>query len=166
MARRLYVAPHFIATRKHGQWSADACLQTTTGMQSIGSCKVVYGADVETLVFDWGTIRILGEPALTGGTTMTFAEVEVLPGTGHERHKHDDADEVIYVIEGEALQMLDDLPPVPVGPGASIFVPRGTFHGTQNTGQNVLRLVVVYAPAGEEKVLRALPGVRLKPAIR
>ena len=124
---------------------------------------IAYGPDVETLVFDWGTIRILQEPALTGGATMTFAEVEVLPGTGHARHKHDEADEVIYVIEGEALQMLDDAPPVPVRAGAGIYVPRGVYHGTRNTGPGVLRLVVVYAPAGEENLLRALPDVRIDP---
>ena len=132
-------------------------------MTTIGRCKIVYRLEVETLVFDWGTIRFLGEPALTGGETMTFAEVNVLPGTGHERHKHDDADEIIYVIRGEALQMLDDQPPVKVRAGASIYVPRGVFHSTNNTGADVLRLIVVYAPAGEESLLRSLPGVSRYP---
>ncbi len=135
-------------------------------MQQIGCCQIAYAPDAETLIFDWGTIKILSEPAFAGGSTMTFAEVAVYPGTGHARHKHDNADEIIYVLEGEALQMLDDKPSVPVRAGASIYVPRGTFHGTQNTGSGVLRLVVVYAPAGEEKILRALPGVHIKPAER
>ena len=92
---------------------------------------------------------------------MTFGEVTVAPGTGHSRHNHPHADEIIYVIEGEALQMLDDEPPVTIRAGACIHVPRGVFHGTQNTGQEVLRLIVIYAPAGEEAVLRALPDVEL-----
>ena len=133
-------------------------------MQQVGNCHVVYGPSVDELVFDWGTIRILSEPARAGGETMTFAEVTVLPGTGHERHKHDDADEVIYVIEGTAMQMLDDEAPVEVRTGASIYVPKGTWHGTVNTGDAPLRLIVVYAPAGEEKVLRGLPGVQIRPS--
>ena len=133
-------------------------------MIEVGACQVAYGIDAERLVFEWGTIRILSEPGFAGGDTMTFAEVFVHPGMGHDRHKHDDADEVIYVIDGEAQQMLDDKPPVVVRKGASIYVPRGVYHGTVNTGDTLLRLIVVYAPAGEEKILRALPGVRIQPA--
>jgi len=132
----------------------------------VGSCHIVYASDAESLVFDWGTIRILSEPAFAGGGTMTFAEVTVRPGMGHARHKHGHADEVIYVIEGEALQMLEDKPPVVVRTGASIYVPRGVFHGTKNVGSGTLKLIVVYAPAGEEQILRALPGVRIEPAGR
>ncbi len=132
-------------------------------MQTVGSCKVVYSSEVETLTFDWGFIKILAEPVLTGGSTMTFAEVEVQPGTGHGRHKHDGSDEIIYVVQGTALQMLDDKPPVIVRQGASIYIPRGIYHGTQNTSDEVLRLLVIYAPAGEEQVLRALPDVTILP---
>ena len=130
-------------------------------MRKIGRCVVVHAADVQTLAFPWGDIRILSEPSLTGGTTMTFGEVTVAPGTGHERHNHPEADEIIYVLEGEALQMLDDEAPVPIGPGACIHVPRGVYHSTLNTGPAPLRLIVIYAPAGEEEVLRSLPDVTL-----
>ena len=132
-------------------------------METIGSCRIVYGQDVETLLFDWGEIRLLCEPAITGGRTMTFGSVIVNPGTGHARHKHDGADEVIFVIEGKAEQMLDDRRPAPIRAGASVYIPRGVFHSTRNTGSEPLRLIVVYAPAGEEDVLRALPDVILRP---
>ena len=130
-------------------------------MEAIGSCTIIYDTDVPTLAFPWGQIHLLCEPLLTGGQTMTFGTVRVEPGTGHSRHNHPNADEIIYVIEGEALQMLDDQPPVPIRPGACIYIPRGVYHSTQNTGKDVLHLIVIYAPAGEEQVLRALPEVTL-----
>ena len=132
-------------------------------MEKIGSCTVVYGDDVETLAFDWGNIKLLSEPDVTGGQTMTFGMVVVAPGKGHTRHNHPNADEVIFVISGQADQMLDDEPPIPIGPGASVYIPRGVYHSTLNTGWEPLRLIVVYAPAGEEEVLRALPDVTLVP---
>ncbi len=132
-------------------------------MEKIGSCTIAYGNDVETLSFDWGNIKLLSEPAVTGGQTMTFGMVVVEPGKGHARHNHPNADEVIFVISGEADQMLDDQPPVPIRPGASVYIPRGVYHSTLNTGWEPLRLIVVYAPAGEEEVLRALPEVTLVP---
>ena len=132
-------------------------------MEKIGSCTIAYGHDVETLAFDWGNIKLLSEPDVTGGQTMTFGMVVVAPGKGHARHNHPNADEVIFVISGEAEQMLDDEPPVMIRPGASVYIPRGVYHSTLNTGWEPLRLIVVYAPAGEENVLRALPDVTLLP---
>jgi len=132
-------------------------------MQRIGSCTVVYGDDVETLSFDWGNIKILSEPKLTGGQTFTFGVVILAPGQGHTRHNHPNADEVIFVISGEGMQMLDDEEPVLVRPGASIYIPRGVYHSTINTSWEPMRLIVVYAPAGEEDVLRNLPEATILP---
>ena len=60
--------------------------------------------------------------------------------------------------------MLDDQPPVPVGPGASVYIPRGDYHGTLNTGWQPLRFLVIYAPGGVEQTLRTLPDVTILPA--
>jgi oxalate decarboxylase/phosphoglucose isomerase-like protein (cupin superfamily) len=133
-------------------------------MQKIGRCFVTHGKDVETLSFDWGNVKILSCPDTAGGETMTFGQVVLQPGKGHERHYHEDADEILFFISGEGAQMLDDEDPVPVGPGASVYVPKGVYHSTMNTGWEPLRFVVVYAPAGTEHVLRGLPDVTILPA--
>jgi oxalate decarboxylase/phosphoglucose isomerase-like protein (cupin superfamily) len=133
-------------------------------MQKIGSCHIVYGNDVETLAFDWGNVKLLSSPDVAGAPTMTFGMVVLEPGKGHSRHNHPDADEILFIISCEGEQMLDDRAPVPIRPGASIHVPRGVYHSTLNTGWEPLRFVVVYAPAGTEKVLRTLPDVRIVPA--
>lgn len=133
-------------------------------MQKIGTGYVVYGHDVETLSFDWGNVKLLSTPAVAGGDTMTFGMVVLEPGKGHSRHNHPDADEILFIISGEGEQMLDDHEAVRIRPGASIYVPRGVYHSTLNTGWEPLRFVVVYAPAGTEKVLRELPDVTIVPA--
>jgi len=133
-------------------------------MRKIGSCYVTRGDDVETLAFDWGDVKILSCPDTGGGASMTFGQVVLQPGKGHERHNHPDADEILFFLSGEGDQMLDDEEPVAVGPGDSVYVPRGVFHATMNTGWEPLRFVVIYAPAGTEHVLRGLEGVRIVPA--
>jgi oxalate decarboxylase/phosphoglucose isomerase-like protein (cupin superfamily) len=133
-------------------------------MEKIGSCHIVYGHDVETLSFDWGNVKLLSSPSAAGGQTMTFGMVVLQPGKGHSRHNHPDADEILFIISGEGEQMLDDRPAVNIRPGAMIYIPRGVFHSTLNTGWEPLRFAVVYAPAGTEKVLRELPDVRVVPA--
>jgi oxalate decarboxylase/phosphoglucose isomerase-like protein (cupin superfamily) len=132
-------------------------------MQHVGAGYVTMEADVETIVFDWGTARFLSEPAVTGAQRHSFGVTEVLPGGGHERHNHPGAEEIIYVLSGEGEQMIDDQPPVKVGPGSCIFIPDSIYHSTLNTGSTPLRLVIVYSPTGPERVLREIPGSRVLP---
>ncbi|MBL8130561.1 MAG: cupin domain-containing protein [Anaerolineae bacterium] len=121
-------------------------------------------ADVETLVFDWGVVRMLSEEKVTGSKSVSFGHVLLNPGKGHERHNHPDADEIIYFIKGEGMQMLDDGEPVHCTGGECCWIPRGVYHSTINSGGGVLELVVAYMPAGAEQILRTLPGVRIVPA--
>lgn len=132
-------------------------------MQKLGAGTVTNDTDVETLAFDWGNIRILSEPSVTGAQRHSFGVTEVLPGGGHARHNHPGAEEIIYVLSGAGEQMVDDQPPVPIGPGACVFIPDGVYHATQNTGGEPMRLIIVYAPAGPEQLLRDIPGCRVLP---
>ena len=132
-------------------------------MAQVGAGSIVYGADVETLVFDWGKVKILSEPAVTGAQRMSFGMVVLEPGKGHERHNHPGAEEIIFVMSGEGEQMIDDQPPVKVRAGACIYIPDDVYHSTINTGSEPLRLIIVYAPAGPERVLREIPGCRVVP---
>ena len=104
-------------------------------MEKIGKCTVTKPESVQTLTFPWGDICLLSEPKTSGANALTFASVEVQPGTGHERHNHPNADEIIYVVEGEATQMLDDRKPIKITPGTCIFVPRGIYPWNREHGK-------------------------------
>jgi oxalate decarboxylase/phosphoglucose isomerase-like protein (cupin superfamily) len=133
-------------------------------MQKFNDCTITYNEDVDSLMFDWGTIHSLSDAHVTGSKSISFCSVAVEPGKGHSRHNHPDADEIIYVISGEGIQMLDDHDPVAVKPGACIWVPKGIYHSTLNTGAGTLQLVVAYIPAGSEQLLRTMEGVKIIPA--
>ncbi|NDJ60447.1 MAG: cupin domain-containing protein [Chloroflexi bacterium] len=133
-------------------------------MQKFNDCYITYNNDVDTLSFDWGKIRMLSEERVTGATSFSFGHVTLEPGKGHVRHNHPTADEVIYVVSGEGQQMLDDQAPVTVTAGACIWIPKGIYHSTINSGTAPMVLVVVYAPAGAEAVLREDPSVQIIPA--
>lgn len=129
----------------------------------VGSGQILYGQDVESLRFDWGTIKFLSEPLVTGAERFSFGMVVLEPGKGHDRHNHPGAEEIIFVMSGEGMQMVDDQPPVLVRSGASIYIPADSYHSTLNTGWEPLRLLVVYSPAGPERLLRDLPGCTVLP---
>ena len=119
---------------------------------------------VPTQTFDWGAIKWLVTPDSTEGAGLTFGEVVLQPGRGHDRHNHPDAEEILYVLSGEGEQMLDDGEPFPVQAGDTIYVPTAVFHSTRNTGWEPLRLLALYNPGGAEKALQGLPDFREVPA--
>ena len=115
---------------------------------------------IPTQTFDWGAIKWFVTPEVTPRARITFGEVVLLPGRGHDRHNHPESEEILYVLSGEGEQMLDDGEPFQVKPGDTIYVPTGVFHSTRNTGWEPMRLLAFYNPGGPEKVLEGLPDFR------
>lgn len=117
--------------------------------------------------FDWGRLTLTVGPEVNGATRFSGGLVDVAPGSGHARHNHPGAEEIILVIEGTGQQMVEDETGRPVvqqvGPGCTVYVPESRYHSTLNTGEGPMKLFVVYSPAGPELALRELPDFRLVP---
>jgi oxalate decarboxylase/phosphoglucose isomerase-like protein (cupin superfamily) len=123
--------------------------------------KLVDPAALPTMTFDWGVIK----PLVSGDSgAVSMMHVILLPGKGHERHNHPESDEILYILAGEGAQMVDDKAPMQVRPGHTVFIPKGAFHSTLNTGYEPMVILAIYAPAGAEEVLKTLPDYRELPA--
>jgi len=125
--------------------------------------------DVETQVFDWGRLAWLSEPRVTRADRFSAGVVTLEPGKGHDRHNHPGVEEILYILEGRGMQMVEeDGAPVEreVGPGVLVHIPPGVFHSTVNAGDGPMRLLAVYAPPGPEAELRAMEGVSIEPPRR
>lgn len=125
--------------------------------------KLVDPASLPTMTFDWGFVKPLVATDNTEDPAMSLIHVVLLPGKAHERHNHPDADEILHVLAGGGDQMVDDGEPFAVRPGQTVFVPRGAFHSTLNTGYEPMVILAIYAPAGAEQVLKELPAYREVP---
>ncbi|TDD83827.1 cupin domain-containing protein [Actinomadura rubrisoli] len=125
---------------------------------------LVSPGDVPTMTFDWGSIKWFVTPSGVPGASSTLGEVIVNPGKGHARHNHPGAEEIIYVISGEATQMVDDGEPFTIREGDTVHIPKGAWHSTYNTTWRTLRLIVTYTPGGEEKALEGAPDFCLHDA--
>ena len=157
------VPPRPTGPKKHAKAGAFAYFIESSKipsrtMHKLGTGVITSTQDVDRLEFDWGKIHFLSEPAVTGAIRFSFGIVELAAGKGHARHNHPGSEEIIYVMSGEGEQMVDDQPPVRVGPGSSIYIPADVYHSTLNTGTETMRLAVVYSPAGPERLLREIPG--------
>jgi oxalate decarboxylase/phosphoglucose isomerase-like protein (cupin superfamily) len=129
--------------------------------------RFVSPEEVETQVFDWGMIKWLSEPRVTQARNFSAGVVLLAPGKGHTRHNHPGVEEILYVVSGEGIQMVEDEQgqPVrrPVTAGMMIHIPADVYHETINTGWEPLKLIAIYAPPGPEALLRSLPGTRILP---
>jgi len=134
-------------------------------MAEIPGCRFIKPANVETQVFDWGTIKWLSEPRVTNTTRFAMGVVLLQPGKGHVRHNHPGCEEILYVVSGEGKQMIDidGEKWEPVSAGDLVHIPPDIFHATINTGWEPLKLIAVYDPPGPEALLRLLPECLILP---
>lgn len=115
---------------------------------------------IPTHSFDWGLIKWFVSPDRIDGANVTFGEVVLLPGKGHDRHNHPDSEEILYILSGEGVQTIGDGDPFPVKAGDIIYIPTAVFHSTYNAGWDAMRLLAFYNPGGAEKGLTELPDFR------
>ncbi len=125
--------------------------------------KLIDPDALPTMSFDWGLIKPLVSTANTEAPEVSLMHVVLLPGQGHERHNHPDSDEILYFLSGQGEQMVDDREPFAVRPGQAVFIPKGAFHSTINSGWEPMAILAIYAPAGAEEALKGLPDYREVP---
>lgn len=70
-------------------------------------------------------------------------------GGGPPPHRHLAEDE-LFVIHAGQISFTAEGQTSKVGPGESVFVPRGTAHAYVNDGDSDARMLAVYTPAGME----------------
>jgi mannose-6-phosphate isomerase-like protein (cupin superfamily) len=73
------------------------------------------------------------------------AVMSVAPGADAGPAEVHDADQIVYVVDGEAIVQLGDAEHK-AGPGALVMIPAGTRHHVKNPGRTPLFFVTVYAP--------------------
>ena len=81
---------------------------------------------------------------------ISFCVEDQSPGRKMRVHKHLNNDELIFIHKGEGTLTLDE-ESIEVKTGDVVFVPRGVWHGLDNTGKENLLMVFQYSPAGFEE---------------
>ena len=88
------------------------------------------------------TFKLLGE-----SDAVSIFELVTPPQHGAPPHFHHQQDETHYILAGDYTFMIAGRE-VPAGPGAIIFVPKGTVHAFTNVGRQDGKLLFIETPAG------------------
>jgi mannose-6-phosphate isomerase-like protein (cupin superfamily) len=79
-------------------------------------------------------------------TSRFFCDVYCLePGQAQKPHRHDDADKVYAVLEGQVLARVGS-ESATLGAGEAVLAPAGLDHGVENPGPARAALLVFMAP--------------------
>jgi mannose-6-phosphate isomerase-like protein (cupin superfamily) len=92
--------------------------------------------------------RVLVDGGL-GSTNATQFVGSIPPGRAPD-HFHQ-YEEVLFILKGEGRMWAGETN-APVGPGSCIYLPKGQVHCVENTGEDELRLLGVFYPAGSPSV--------------
>ena len=102
-------------------------------------------SETEPEILDWGRLRWLCNPPSTGAAQLTVIDVTLLPGKGHDFHKHPDQEEVILCIAGQVEQWVDREKRI-LSPGDSAFIPADVVHASFNAGTSEAKVVAILGP--------------------
>ncbi|MDP6823534.1 MAG: cupin domain-containing protein [Dehalococcoidia bacterium] len=88
------------------------------------------------------TGRILANRS-TGSEMLTITEATIAPGAEIGYHRHANADETIFVLEGSA-EMVVDGHRFTAGPDDTVLTPRGRGHAVRNSGDSPLKFIAIF----------------------
>jgi mannose-6-phosphate isomerase-like protein (cupin superfamily) len=136
------------------------CTAVFAGIPKISFAKAAFDNDKGIVVHEGEGIHILTRRKVPitiklsktkhGVEGISFCVEDQLPGRKMRIHKHLNNDELIFIHKGEGTLTLDEQS-IEVKTGDVVFVPRGTWHGLDNTGKENLLMIFQYSPAGFEE---------------
>jgi quercetin dioxygenase-like cupin family protein len=132
----------------------------TTEAQAAGQGYVLGATEGEHLVHFRDRGKILIKVGSTASDNLALGTQQVMVGTGIPIHRHLQMDEAFYVLKGSGIFILNDERRT-FESGATIFIPKNSWHGFANPDHELLLLWIV-SPSGLDGFFRdtcSPPGV-------
>ena len=83
----------------------------------------------------------------TGARRTILLSSELPSGKVHLLHRHPNAEQIMYVLEGSCLA-LSEGEPVRLKEGDAVFIAQGEWHGVRNDTEKPAVTLIIYAGAG------------------
>ncbi len=99
----------------------------------------------------WGVLTWFVSRELKNSDTLTTGRVLLRPGQQAPRHYHPNCDEVLMVLQGRILQMINDVS-VEMRVGDVVSIPTGAVHGSRNIGTEDAIMALSYSSADRTTV--------------
>jgi quercetin dioxygenase-like cupin family protein len=105
--------------------------------------------DIKREEHDWGVFAAVSSPA-DGAEKIMTVEAVFLPGKSHAFHRHQNQEEVIYVLEGELEQWVEDERCL-LHAGDAVVIPAAVVHASYNESDAPVKILAILSPCvGED----------------
>ena len=84
---------------------------------------------------------------VAGAHRIILLSSELPPGKVHLLHRHPNAEQIMYVLEGACL-VLSEERVMRLSEGDAVFIAQGEWHGVRNESDRPVVTLVIYAGAG------------------
>ena len=115
-------------------------------MPKESSRRFVATGDFEVEELPWGPHDWLCRPGFVDADNLLLVRVHMPAGKAHQFHHHPAMEEIIFVLEGEAEQWVEEESQI-LRAGDLAHIPMGVVHGTYNNSTEVLRFLAILGPA-------------------
>ena len=107
--------------------------------------KFVLSSETPRDTLDWGTLAWLSHPPATDNKHLTVIDVELLPGKGHDFHKHPDQEEVIVCVTGTVEQWIGEEKRI-LKPGDAAYIDADVVHASFNDSNESAYVLAILGP--------------------
>ena len=107
--------------------------------------KFIIRSETPCDMLDWGSLGWLSNPPTTNNKQLTVIDVELLPGKGHNFHKHPDQEEVIVCVKGNVEQWVGQEKRI-LSPGDAVYIDADEVHATFNEGAEPAFVLAILGP--------------------
>lgn len=128
-----------------------------TYVTNIEDVELVPGLGPEEGWYDM-KVQFAIDKAKAGSNLIVFGRAKFPPGAKHEWHRHPNAEEFQYIVEGEGFSLNGD-EVIPVKAGDLLFTPKGEWHGYRNTTDTETVMLWGWCGAGD----KATAGYEVRP---
>jgi quercetin dioxygenase-like cupin family protein len=114
-------------------------------MANNGKTMRIAGADATPAApaGEWGSAFWLANKELTG-SSISLLRMLLNPRQSGRKHRHANADEVLYVIRGSVRVHAGDQAQA-LQPGDSLSIPAGVTHQIENAGSDIAEMTIAYS---------------------
>jgi quercetin dioxygenase-like cupin family protein len=107
--------------------------------------KFISSTEAKREELEWGSLAWFSSPVASNAKGLVVIELTLSPGGGHNFHKHPNQEEVIYVIEGEIEQWVDQEKRT-LRSGDSAFIGQDVVHASFNLSERNAKLLAILGP--------------------
>jgi len=124
--------------------------------------RFITSIEVKREELEWGSLAWFSSPSASNAKDLVVLEVTLSPAGGHNFHKHPNQEELIYVIEGEIEQWVEQEKRT-LRSGDSAFIGAGVVHASFNRGDRSAKLLAILGPCVGPEGYEVVDATKLEP---